>query len=134
MQELTKTNFADQAEKVILSMVEKDRKGNPTIRLTTSKIRNLLSMTNVLYNHARQKKNETLDDDLLRDIQYLKMRFAYECGREVDVKKFVEKAGIMEHINAIGKNREKLLLFCNYIEALVAYHKFYGGKDRDRNR
>ena len=123
MQELTKTNFADQAEKVMQSMIESDR-GNKQIRLTTSKIRNLLSMTNVLYNHARQKKNEVLDEDLQRDIQYLK------SGREPEVKKFVEKAEIMKHMQAIGKSREKLLLFCNYIESLVAYHRFYGGRDR----
>lgn len=130
MQELTKTNFADQAEKVVQSMIETDRKGKPPIRLTTSKIRNLLSMTNVLYNHARQKKDETLNEDLLRDIQYLKMRFAYESGREPEVDKFVKKAEILEHIQAIGKSREKLLLFCNYIESLVAYHRYYGRKDR----
>lgn len=130
MQQLTKTNFAEQAEKVIQSMVETDKRGNKGIRLTTSKIRNLLSMTNVLYNQARQKKNEILDEDMLKDIQYLKMRFAYESGREPEVKKFVEKAGIMGHIDAIGKSRENLLLFCNYIESLVAYHKFHGGKDR----
>lgn len=130
MQQLTKANFAQQAEKVIQSMVETDRRGNKGIRLTTSKIRNLLSMTNVLYNRARQKKSETLDEDILKDIQYLKMRFAYESGREKDVKEFVEKAGIMSHIDTIGKSRENLLLFCNYVESLVAYHKFYGGKDR----
>lgn len=130
MQELTKTNFGEQAENVILSMVETGPRGNKQIRLTTSKIRNLLAMTNVLYNHARQKKNEILDEEMLRDIQYLKMRFAYECGREPDVRTFVDKAGIMKHINAIGQSREKLLLFCNYIESLVAYHKYHGGKDR----
>ena len=130
MQELTKTNFADQAEKVVQSMIETDRKGKPPILLTTSKIRNLLSITNVLYNHARQNKDETLNEDLLRDIQYLKMRFAYESGREPEVDKFVKKAEILEHIQAIGKSREKLLLFCNYIESLVAYHRYYGRKDR----
>ena len=131
MQQLTKTNFAQQAEKVIQSMVETNKKtGEKFIRLTTSKIRNLLSMTNVLYNRARQKKSETLDEDILKDIQYLKMRFAYESGREKDVKEFVEKAGIMSHIDTIGKRSENLLLFCNYVESLVAYHKFYGGKDR----
>ncbi len=129
MQELTKTNFADQAEKVMQSMIESDR-GNKQIRLTTSKIRNLLSMTNVLYNHARQKKNEVLDEDLQRDIQYLKMRFAYESGRDPEVEKFIKKAEIMKHMQAIGKSREKLLLFCNYIESLVAYHRFYVGGDR----
>ena len=131
MQKLTKTNFADQAEAVIKGMIEKDRKGKSTIPLTTSKLRNLLSMTNVLYNNARQKKDETLDEDMLHDVQYLKMRFAYESGRETQVKNFVEKAEIMKHIDAVAKSRsrEELLLFCSYIESLVAYHKFYGGKD-----
>lgn len=130
MQALTKINFADQADKVIQSMIEIDKRGNKYIRLTTSKIRNLLAMTNVLYNHARQKKNEVLDENLLHEIQYLKMRFAYESGREKDVEIFVKKAEIMQHINAIGQSREQLLLFCNYMESLVAYHRYHGGKDR----
>ena len=130
MQALTKSNFADQADKVIQSMIEIDKRGNKHIRLTTSKIRNLLAMTNVLYNHARQKKNEVLDENLLHEIQYLKMRFAYESGREKDVEIFVKKAEIMQHINAIGQSREQLLLFCNYMESLVAYHRYHGGKDR----
>ena len=130
MQDLTKINFADQADKVIQSMIEIDKRGNKHIRLTTSKIRNLLAMTNVLYNHARQKKNEVLDENLLHEIQYLKMRFAYESGREKDVEIFVKKAEIMQHINAIGQSREQLLLFCNYMESLVAYHRYHGGKDR----
>ena len=130
MQALTKINFVDQADKVIQSMIEIDKRGNKYIRLTTSKIRNLLAMTNVLYNHARQKKNEVLDENLLHEIQYLKMRFAYESGREKDVEIFVKKAEIMQHINAIGQSREQLLLFCNYMESLVAYHRYHGGKDR----
>lgn len=130
MQALTKINFADQADKVIQSMIAIDKRGNKHIPLTTSKIRNLLAMTNVLYNHARQKKNEVLDENLLHEIQYLKMRFAYESGREKDVEIFVKKAEIMQHINAIGQSREQLLLFCNYMESLVAYHRYHGGKDR----
>lgn len=130
MQELTKTNFADLAEKVIKGMVKTDKWGNPKIALTTSKIRNLLSMSNVLYNNAKQVRNETLSEDILHDIQYLKMRFVYESGREPIVKEFVESAGILKYIDKIGTSRESLLLFCSYMEALVAYHKFYGGKDR----
>ncbi len=131
MEALTKTNFADLAEKVIKSMIQKDKFGNERINLTTSKIRNLLTMTNVVYNQARQIRGEVLDDDIMRDIQYLKMRVAYEAGREPNtVKPFVEKAAIMEHIDRIGNRKDALLLFCNYFESLVAYHKYYGGKDR----
>ena len=129
MEALTKLNFADLAEKVVKSMTYTDRRGNQKIDLTTSKIRKLLSMTNVLYNQASQDLNPKLSEDMQKDIQYLKMRFAYEAGREPkEVKPFVEKAKILEYINDIGNSRDKLILFCNYIEALVAYHRFYGGK------
>ena len=126
MEALTKLNFADLAEKVVKSMIYTDRKGNAKINLTTSKIRKLLSMTNVLYNQVSQDLNPKLNEDIQKDIQYLKMRFAYEAGREPkEVKPFVKDAKIFEYLNDIGDSREKLILFCNYIEALVAYHKFY---------
>ena len=129
MEALTKLNFADLAENVVKSMIYTDRKGNQKIDLTTSKIRKLLSMTNVLYNQAAHNLNPKLSEDIQKDVQYLKMRFAYEAGREPkDVKPFVDKAHILDYINVIGDSRDKLVLFCNYIEALVAYHKYYGGK------
>ncbi|MBQ3400147.1 MAG: type III-A CRISPR-associated protein Csm2 [Lachnospiraceae bacterium] len=34
------------------------------------------------------------------------------------------------HIDKIGESRENALLFCRYMESLIAYHKFYGGRDR----
>ena len=42
---------------------------------------------------------------------------------------FVDQAGLLGQVSAIGKDRQQLIVFCNYMEALVAYHKFYGGKD-----
>ena len=33
----------------------------------------------------------------------------------------------MKCLNEIGNSKEELLLFCNYMESLVAYHKYYGG-------
>lgn len=131
MEALTNTNFADLAEKVIKNVLENERRSKSREVLTTSKIRNLLTMVNAVYNQARQVKGEVLDDEILRDIQYLKMRVAYEAGREPNtVKPFVEKAAIMEHIGRIGNSRTALLLFCNYFESLVAYHRYYGGENR----
>ena len=49
-------------------------------------------------------------------------------GRETAVKDLVEKAQILEALKEI-KDRETLQRFCRYMEALVAYFKFYGGKD-----
>ena len=61
------------------------------------------------------------------------MRFVYEVGRDPrgynGVKDFVNKSKIIECIDQIGSDKEKFLLFCKYMEALVAYHKYYGGRD-----
>lgn len=127
--ELNKLNYVEEAEKVIISIIRKDRNGKEVIDLTTSKIRNLLSMISQIYNIATHETSEKISDDLQSQVQYLKMRFAYEAGREKVVKSFVEKAKIFSIIDGIGNNREKLIIFCHYMEALVAYHRFYGGRD-----
>ncbi len=132
MEIITETNYVDHAERVIESMIIKDKtgRGRDKINLTTSKIRNLLSMVNNLQALIKQEKEPEISGELMSKVQYLKMRFAYEAGREQSVKDFVKKASIMEIIEGIGKSKKKLLLFCNYMEALVAYHRYNGGKDR----
>lgn len=127
--ELNKLNYVEEAEKVIQSLVRKDRNGKDVIDLTTSKLRNLLSMISQIYNTATHETSKTISEDLQSSVQYLKMRFAYEAGREKVVKAFVDKAKIFQHIDNIGNSREKLIIFCHYMEALVAYHKYYGGRD-----
>jgi CRISPR-associated protein, csm2 family len=57
------------------------------------------------------------------------MHTIYEAGREPSVKKFVEEAQIIEQIDKIKADKDKLILFCLYMEALVAYRKYLGGKD-----
>lgn len=54
---------------------------------------------------------------------------AYEAGREDAVKGFLEATGLMKAIDELH-SYEQFLLFCRYAESLVAYFKFYGGKDQ----
>ncbi len=124
--QLTKINYVDEAEKVV-NKLEKNRAGQPA--LTTSKIRNILSMVSEIYNDVIHHSEEKLDDDMVERLQYLRMRFAYEAGREKLVKNLMETAEITKQIKVIGRDKEKCILFCKYMEAIVAYHKFYGGRD-----
>ncbi len=126
MVKLQTDNYVEQAEKV---MQDLQAAGKGQIKLTTSKIRSILAMVSELYNDAQRLRAETLSEDLVGRVQYLKMRIAYEAGRERDVMDFVKKAAILEEIDRIGRKKEQLLLFCHYMEALVAYHKFLGGRD-----
>jgi CRISPR-associated protein, csm2 family len=122
--ELTNENYVKQAEDVINNLIA----GKSKI-LTTSKIRKLLAMISDMYTKAKRLKSNTLSSDWVSKIQYFKMHTIYEAGREPSVKKFVEEAQIIEQIDKIKADKDKLILFCLYMEALVAYRKYLGGKD-----
>lgn len=118
---LDRKKYVDTAEEVIKSLGRK--------RLSTSKIRNLLTMISTLYDEVRRKRADKLSDEDQSQIQYIRLHFAYEAGRDRDVKAFVERADIFNHIRDIGDSKEKFLLFCKYMEALVAFHRFHDGRE-----
>lgn len=123
MDKLDKIKYVKQAEDVISSL-SRDRKRTDVISLTSNKIRNILSMINELYELSRMKTEEKMDESLQSHIQYVKMRIIYEAGREKTVKEFLNKSNLLNYIDDIGNSREKLILVCRYMEALVAYHKY----------
>ena len=86
-------NYVDEAEKVIKGIVSMDKQGK--MKMTTSKIRNLLAMTAELKTDVQHSREDTLNADIQSRVQYLKMRIAYEAGREKAVKNFVEKASLL---------------------------------------
>lgn len=122
--ELTDENYVDQAKKVMDNLV-KDRDK----LLTTSKIRKLLAMISDMYTKAKRLKSDVLNSDWISKIQYFKMHTIYEAGREPSVKKFVEEAQLIDQLDKIKKDRKKLILFCHYMEALVAYRKYSNVRD-----
>lgn len=128
---LSEKNYVEKAEKAILELKNKkdERTGRPVDMVTTSKIRNLLSMTADIYNEILNTSEENLSEEVCGRIDYLKIRFVYEAGREKTVKNFVTVAEILECIKEIQGSKKNYILFNHYMEALVAYHKFYGGKD-----
>ena len=118
------------AENVILKLSkEVDRRGNQNGLVTTSKIRNLLAMTAEIYNDVINSTDEHLSQETIGRINYLKIRFVYEAGREKLVRSLVDEAQILSCLDDIKGSRKQFLLFSRYMEALVAYRKFYGQKD-----
>ena len=123
---LTDDNYVDKAENVIKSLNHtKDHRNNKIkFFLTTTKIRNLLNLTSNLFDESKIREYKELADK----IAYLRVQFVYQSGRETAVKDLVKKAEILDILKEIN-NKESLQRFCRYMEALVAYFKFYGGKD-----
>jgi CRISPR-associated protein Csm2 len=127
---LTEENYVEIAEKTMQDICnERDKKDRKIPPVTTSKIRNLLAMTADIYNEVINSQNDKLSNEIMGRINYLKIRFVYEAGREPKVKTLVTKAEILQHIDEIKDSRKQYILFSRYMEALVAYRKFLGGHD-----
>ena len=122
---LTEEGYVTRAEQVIKTL-ERD-KSSGKLKLTTSQLRNILSMVNQLYNDVIMTTSETLSNNIQSQLQYLKVKIVYAAGRYKEVQELVQKSQIDCHIDYIKDNRKKFILYARYIEALVAYHRFYGG-------
>lgn len=93
--------------------------------LTTTKLRSMYSLITNVYTRV----NSPDDFEKCRsDIQYLKVKMAYESGRQDPVKVFLEASRLMAIVDGV-RSYEQFKLYCRYAESLVAYFKFYGGKD-----
>lgn len=123
-------DYVDQAEQAIKKLsAKKNQKGRTVLPVTTSKIRNLLAMVSDIYNDVRNVQGEVLSEELIGKINYMKIRFYYEAGREAKVKDLLMTANVFQIIDEIGGKKKNFLLFSRYMEALVAFRKYYGGKD-----
>lgn len=127
-------NYVDKAQQVM----EKLSQGRTTM-VTTSQIRKFLTAVNTVSGKVDQFRNSgkgnTLPEELQMQVKFLKVKLAYQIGRAQSnrgnpVKEFSEMAGLMTRIDSIGNSMEKYENFARYVEALVAFHKFYGGRDK----
>lgn len=129
---LNEKTYVDQAEKVLEKLTQRFEKNGKWITpqiVTTSKIRNILSMAADIYDNVLQNRVDELNEEIVSRIEYLRVRMIYECGREPKVKDFVNAADLLDYLKMIGNDKKKYILFYHYLEALIAFHKFKGGKE-----
>lgn len=128
--QVNEQNYVDEAEKVILSLKDKkDQRGKPIPIVTTSKLRNLLAMSADIYNEVLNQQEDKLNEEVCARIEYLRVRCLYEAGREPSVKNLVNEAGIIDLLKKVNASKKNYILFNRYMEALVAFRKFYVEKD-----
>lgn len=120
--------YVDEAEKVI-KQLKKNKFGHSGERdkLTTSKLRKLLALTSEIYNELRVNGMDAVTDK----IAYLQVQFVYQSGRYKIMEDFVKQAQLVEILKKIQRSKDPrdFIRFNHYMEALVAYFKYYGGKD-----
>lgn len=132
----------DQAQQVMEKLSRKKDKWGKSAMVTTSQIRKFLTAVNAVsgkvdsYKAGRTTEEiGTLSAELQGEIKYLKVKLAYQVGRAAGkfgnpVEDFVKEARLIEEIDSIGSSVKKYEEFARYVEALIAFHKYYGGRDK----
>lgn len=120
-------DYVDEAERVMNSL---KADGNGRIQVTTTKMRGFLTLVTDIYNRENLRTEAELSSESALKLMRLRVRIVYDAGREYDVRRFVEKAQLLEYIKGIGNSRAEMIRFSHYMEALVAYHRFLGGKEK----
>lgn len=117
---LDEDNYADVANQI---MEGRERRFP---KLTTSKLRGIYGYIMNVYTRADTPEEF---EKCRSEIQYLKVRMAYESGRDKDVKEFIQVSYLLKALDNV-KTYDQFRLYCRYAESLVAYFKFYGGRDK----
>lgn len=129
MQIINENNYVEKAEKAIINLKsKKDKKGRDVPMVTMSKLRNLLAMSVDIYNEVLRYEDDILNKEIKARIDYLRVRFIYDAGREQRVKELIEEAKLIDILKEI-EVKSDYILFYHYMESLVAFHKFNGGRD-----
>ena len=116
-------DYVDEVERIMRSLMSQPKK------VTTSKIRNLLSLVTDIYNTENIRTEEKLLPESIVKLNLMRVRVAYECGRDDTVKSFVAQTNLLEYLKGISTDRADLIRFAHYMEALVAFHRYFGGKE-----
>lgn len=127
MKIINEGNYSDVAQNVIKTLSQPNKYGRINI-ISTSQLRNILTMSADIYNQVVPLEKD-LTDEINSRIEYLRVRCFYEAGRERLVKDFMRKSQIPEILREINGEKKNFILFNHYLEALVAFRKYYGGKD-----
>ena len=120
-------NYVNEAERVMKDLREKNESGRFSI--TTSKIRAIHTLVMDIYNTKHLRTEAELLEESQLKLMRLYVRIVYDAGREQAVTTFLETTKLLNYIKGIGNSRAEMIRFAHYMEALVAYHRFMGGKE-----
>ena len=122
-------DYVDEAERIMSNLMSQPKK------VTTSKIRGLLSLVTEIFNVENLRTEEALLPESVVKINLMRVRVAYEYGRDTGESVGKDKAYPMKdiisqsYLKGISTDRADLIRFAHYMEALVAFHRYFGGKE-----
>lgn len=114
MGDLTAEKLVEYAEKVGNFLANR-------VRLKTSQIRRFLDAVNGI--RARSFGEEI---DFEREVILLRPKLAWSAGRQDEVKPLM---AVLDPCMRKVKDSEDFSNFARFVESIVAYHRYHGGKD-----
>lgn len=122
-------NYAEKVIKDLKFNVIANKRRNHNI--STSKLRKLLEPINTLYTQVHHDPQRQLSSRIIEELEYIKVRFIYESGRDESVKIFIERSYLHRMLEKVIETatKQSFIYFCRYFEALVAYARFHGMRE-----
>jgi len=125
-------NYRDKEKNIEYGVVTDFRKGKPKFSdIKTNQIRNVFgAIKRVEMEWTKEKKKEKPNfSKIERELELLKPRLAYAARHDEvkPLKKVLDKA--IDGVKNSNNKQESFENFLRFVESIVAYHKFYGGKD-----
>lgn len=114
------SNYVDEAETIMRSKAG---------AISTSKLRSWMSICSDIYNTERCRTEAELAPESGMKLTNLRVRIVYDVGRDNSLRGFVETSKLLNYLKGIGNSHEEMMKFARYMEALVAYHKYFVGKE-----
>jgi CRISPR-associated protein Csm2 len=109
-------------------------------QVATSQIRNIFSEVRTIEQSIwGLAEDQPLPRDVLRDLLMLRPKLAYQFGRssghqEQKVAMGVLTTVLSESIALVGDNQRAFRNFVDFFEAILAYHRRYGGRTTEQTR
>ena len=110
-------NYVDEAERIMRALISSGT------TVTTSKIRNLLSLVTDIYNDESIRTEDKLKPDSVVKLNLMRVRVAYEYGRDngesvgkdkvYPMKEFITQAHLREYLKGISTDRADLIRFAH---------------------
>ena len=116
--DMDKLKYAEEVMKDI------SKGNNKNEKITNNQMRIILSLFVNTKNELEQKEiEEELTEEELYKIKYIKVKLIYQISR-TNLKDFLKKSYLSEMLNDVV-TRKDFYNLVDYVEALVAYQKYY---------
>lgn len=117
--------LVDKASKVGEYLAKTEVKSSQFRRIFNH-IKQTQTKLNRVYKRKDKSDNPKITGDSLKELLLIKPKMAYTAGRHQNLKFLYNR--IVEFIDRIETIND-FAIFCDFIEATLAYHKYHGGKD-----